>query len=222
MVVVAVLGAVALAFYQLREMLGRSWTPSANTRMIALFAMIICGVGLLGSALIYFWPTRPTPNDNASLARLAGLGWTVKPSPDGIQFEIAGGPLPPMNESADLFRALSASFRLHFQSVNGLDGLHYLSNIEHCTKIEINAGDFTNISELAGFSHLTDLIIGQVPLNGFGVVDPSPLASLTNPSSPGVTLHENTKHRLSGRVHQINPARYRGNTGFRYFFSSAT
>jgi hypothetical protein len=179
MVAVAVLGAIALAVYQFREMLSRSWTPSANTRMIALFGMILFGLGFIAAASVYFWPIRPTPNDPASLARLAQLGWTVKPSADGIQFEIANGPLPPMKESANLFRALSVPFGLHFQSVNGLEGLHYLSDVEGCTKIEINAGEFTNISDLAGFNHLTSLIISQIPLNGVGVVDSSPLASLS-------------------------------------------
>src|SRR5229473_7615666 len=142
MVAVAVLGGIALAVYHFSEMLRRSWTPSAKTRMIALLGMIICGVGLIASASVYFWPIRPTPNDAASLARLAELGWTVKPSRDGIQFEIANGPLPPMKESAGLFRALKTPFRLHFQGINGLDGLRYLSDIERCTKIEINAGEF--------------------------------------------------------------------------------
>lgn len=180
MVAVAIVGGIALAAYHFSEMLRRSWTPSAKIRMIALLGMIICGVGLIASALVYFWPIPPTPNDAASFARLAELGWTVKPSPDGIQFEIVGGPLPQMEKSAGLFRALKMPFRLHFQGTSGLDGLHCLSDVEGCTKIEVNAGEFTDISELEGFNHLYSLVISQVPLNGVGVVDPSPLASLTN------------------------------------------
>jgi internalin A len=49
-----------------------------------------------------------------------------------------------------------------------------------CTKIEIDAGEFTDISELRGFDHLDSLTISQVPLSGAGTVDASALASLTN------------------------------------------
>jgi len=148
-------------------------------RMIALAGMIIFGLGFVGSAALYFWPMRPT-DDAPYLARLAALGWTIKPSQRGIQFEVSSRPLPPMKESADLFRQLQQPFNLLFQSVTGLEGLHYLSDIEGCTRIEINAGEFTDISELRGFSHLPSLGISQVPLNGVGLVDPSALSSLTN------------------------------------------
>jgi hypothetical protein len=85
-----------------------------------------------------------------------------------------------MKDSAIFFRQLTTPFRLLFQRVKELDGLHYLSDINTCTKIEILAGEFTDISELSGFQHLENLTIGQLPLNGFDIVDPSPLTSLVN------------------------------------------
>jgi hypothetical protein len=115
-----------------------------------------------------------------AVARLAEMGWTVKPSQEDILFEINGGSLPAMQESATYFAQLHKPFRLHFQSVKSLGGLHYLSGISDCTNIEINAGEFTDVSELQGFTNLTKLVISQVPLNGVGVVDASPLASLIN------------------------------------------
>jgi hypothetical protein len=113
------------------------------------------------------------------VARLAELGWTVRPGKDHIVFEVAGSSLPSMRESSTYFAQLDKQFGLHFQSVKGLEGLHYSADIAGCTSIAISAGEFTDISELRGFSHLTKLGISQVPLNGLGVVDPSPLSSLS-------------------------------------------
>jgi hypothetical protein len=140
--------------------------------------MIISGAVFIGSAAFYFWPA--TPDEGAAIARLSELGWTVKRSPEGIQFEIADRSLPSMKDSAVFFRQLTTPFRLTFQRVNGLEGLHHLFDIGGCTKIEILTGEFTDISELSGFTHLTHLTIGQLPLNRFGTVDASPLSSLTN------------------------------------------
>lgn len=111
---------------------------------------------------------------------LSKLGWAVQPGTDAIQFEIANKPLPPMKESAAYFGRLHKPFRLHFQSVKSIEGLRYLATLSNCTKIEINAGEFTDISELRGFKSLTSLVISQTPLNGFGVVDASPISSLIN------------------------------------------
>ncbi len=110
---------------------------------------------------------------------LSELGWTVQPGTPEIQFEINGKPLPDMEASARYFRLLHKPFRLHFQSVPGIAGLHLLAEIDDCKKIEINAGDFSDISELRGFTKLTSLVISQTPLNGLSTVDSSPLSSLT-------------------------------------------
>jgi hypothetical protein len=152
--------------------------PGHRRRMIALTLVIIGLLFIGGGVGVYFWPTRPT--DAPYLARLAELGWTIKPSPEGIRFEVANQSLPPMKDSADLFQHLKQPFRLYLQNVIGLEGLHYLANIENCTEIGISAGEFTDISELRGFRYLGSLGISQVPLNGVGTVDPSPLSSLTN------------------------------------------
>jgi hypothetical protein len=98
------------------------------------------------------------PSDTSAVAHLAELGWTVKPSQEDYLFEIAGQSLPPMQQSAAYFKQLKKPFRLHFQSVKELKGLHYLADAEGCAAMEINAGEFTDLSELAGFKHLTKLI----------------------------------------------------------------
>jgi internalin A len=135
---------------------------------------------LIASAVWFFLPTNDAQTSRSTVARLAELGWTVKPGQDDTLFEIAGGSLPQMQESATYFEQLNRPFRLHFQSVKNLDGLHYLAGIANCSSVEINAGEFTDISELRGFGHLTKLVISQVPLNGVGVVDASALSSLLN------------------------------------------
>src|SRR5205823_11124769 len=113
-------------------------------------------------------------------AELSKLGWTVHPQSDGFQFQIKFRRLPPMKKSSTYFRQLHEPFRLHFQGIKDTQGLHELADIDGCTKIEINAGEFTDISELRGFSHLTNLIITQTPINGLATVDLSPLSGLVN------------------------------------------
>lgn len=114
-----------------------------------------------------------------TITRLAGLGWTVNPTQDIIQFELVGKPLPPMKESTEYFVRLDKPFKLYLHSMASLEGLHHLADVPGCKDIEINAGEFTDISELHGFSHLTRLAILQVPLTGTGTVDVSILSSLT-------------------------------------------
>ena len=145
-----------------------------------IFLAALGALFLIASAIWYFLPADVTQTSGSTVARLAELGWTVKPGRDDILFEIAGGSLPAMEESAIYFEQLNKPFRLHFQSVKNLDGLHHLAGIANCSSVEINAGEFTDVSELRGFSHLTKLVISQVPLNGVGVVDASALSSLVN------------------------------------------
>jgi len=154
--------------------------PGHKRRMVSLLGMVICGLGFVVFAAAYFRPSGPQTDSPSAVAKLAELGWTVKPVLDGIQFEVANRALPPMEESAVYFAQLSKPFQLFFQNVPGLEGLHLLARMARCTKIEIDAGEFTDISELRGFDHLDSLTISQVPLSGAGTVDASALASLTN------------------------------------------
>ena len=143
--------------------------------------ILIVGGPLLGLAWLYLIHSQGgTQESPSTVARLAELGWTVKPGQNDVLFEVVDRSLPPMKESASYFAQLHKPFRLHFQQVNGLEGLHYLADMKDCAKIEINAGEFTDISELRGFGYLTSLIISQVPLNGVGIVDPAALSSLPN------------------------------------------
>jgi Leucine Rich repeats (2 copies) len=172
-IAVGVLAGIA-GLYLLGIGLSPEWKDQSHWPQIG---MAISVVGLIACTV---WWYSKSSDDAPYLARLAALGWTIKPSLDGIQFEIADRALPQMKGSADLFRQLRRPFNLHFQNVTGLEGIHYLSDIEGCTDITISAGEFTDISELRGFTHLPSLGISQVPLNGHGTVDPSPLSSLIN------------------------------------------
>lgn len=125
-----------------------------------------------------------------AVATLAELGWTVRPIQDAIQFELVGKSLPFMKESTECFMRLDKPFKLHLQNMVSLKGLNHLASVRGCKDIEINAGEFTDISELHGFSHLTRLAILQIPLNGMGVVDVSVLSSL-------ITLRELQRKRCS-------------------------
>jgi len=149
--------------------------------MISLLGMIVFGLGFLGfAAAHFFWPSASGTDSPSAIARLTELGWTVKPAPDGIQFGLTDRALPPMQRSAAYFGQLSNPFALQLQRVTELEGLHFLAGVSACKRIEINAGEFSDISELRGFDHLDSLVISQLPLNGAGTVDASPLASLTN------------------------------------------
>jgi len=160
---------------------GLTLTPINPRLVMPVGFMIACTVAFIAASSWLYQRYYEVPHSSPdAVAHLAGFGWTVKPGPHGILFEIAGSDLPPMEESAKYFAQLNQPFRLHFQSVKNLDGLHYLADIANCSSVEINAGEFTDISELRGFSHLTRLIISQVPLNGVGVVDASALSSLVN------------------------------------------
>ena len=117
-------------------------------------------------------------SSSSAIASLAELGWTIKPTLETIQFELRGGSLPSMKESAKHFAALDKSFSIEISLVKDLKGLHYISKIAGCSKIYISGGEFTDISELDGFSYLTSLSIRQIPLNKLDTVDASPLFSL--------------------------------------------
>ena len=86
---------------------GWSGRPKASPESLIIFGIFsfVCGL------IWYFWqdttvsevPTTQTiPTD--PIARLAELGWTVKPGTSDIEFEVAAQPLPPMKDSAEFFR----------------------------------------------------------------------------------------------------------------------
>jgi Leucine-rich repeat (LRR) protein len=116
----------------------------------------------------------------APIEQLAGLGWTVTPQPDKLQFSVSGPSLPDMAVSSNLFNKLDRPFTLQLQQLNSLAGLHLLSGNHQCTELSIGAGEFTDTSELRDFTNLTKLVISQTPLNGKGVLDASPLGKLVN------------------------------------------
>jgi hypothetical protein len=171
-----------IIFLILDLILRRSLGPTAARRMrVTIWGpwILIVGGPLLGVAWLYL-NSVPIPDRGPSpLARLAELGWSIKSGPDSIQFGVSTGSLPPMVESSKYFKLLNRPFNLALQQVKALDGLHFLSDVPGCLKIEISAGEFTDISELSGFVNLTNLVIGQLPLNGTATVDLTPLSSLT-------------------------------------------
>lgn len=125
-------------------------------------------------------PKPPEPILAASpIDKLSELGWTVKRGASDITFEVIDKPLPDIKKSSRYLRGVGA-FQLHLQLVKDIKGLHWLADINQCSKIEINAGRFNDLSELRGFSHLKSLIISQTPFDGLSAIDLSPLSSLTN------------------------------------------
>jgi hypothetical protein len=167
--------------FEVKERLGASW---GSLSLSILAGAIFGGV----AAALIWYNLRPTERrsytsaatESNAVAQLSRLGWTVKPGSDDIEFEIQTKPLPPMKESAVYFAQLQKPWRLHFQQVSSIEGLHELATIKGCSKIEINAGEFSDISELRGFESLSSLSISQLPLNEGAVVDASPLSSLSN------------------------------------------
>jgi hypothetical protein len=158
---------------------------ATKRRMIALIGMLVCVVGFVyfGSSLLGFLRARNPASVNAavsedSVARLSALGWTIKPDPKNTTFQISGAALPDMEQSAVYFKNYAKPFNVQLQNVPSLSGLDSLSGLNNCTGIQISAGDFTDISELSGFTHLQSLEMSQIPLNGTAVVDLTPLRGL--------------------------------------------
>jgi hypothetical protein len=181
MIATAGVGTVALAAHHFSGMLSLLWTPGAKHRMFALLGMIISGAVFVGSAAVYFWPRPVIVSEASALAQLAQLGWSLQHQPDGIQFVVSGsGPLPSMQESAIYFAQLRKPFTLVFSGTNGIEGVHYLSDLSNCKELSVAAGTFTDMSELRGFHHLSALYITQTPISGLATVDLSPLLSLAN------------------------------------------
>lgn len=120
------------------------------------------------------------PPSKSPVAQLSDLGWTVRPGSSEVQFEIANKALPDMHDSAFYFRQLQKPFVLHLQSVKTIAGLHYLSSVANCKKIEISAGEFNDVSDLRGFQHLKSLIISQTPIDGLSTIDLTPISSLNS------------------------------------------
>jgi hypothetical protein len=178
---IATVGGIMLAAHHFRDV---HRDREQKGRMVALAGFIVFGLVSLACGYWYFRPaSAPAVPDANAVARLAALGWTVQPSQAGqdqIQFAVSSKPLPPMKESSDFFRQLRAPFRLQFQLVKSIDGLHYLSGIQQLIAIGINAGEFTDLSELHSLTSLESLDISQTPYNGRESVDISPLASLIN------------------------------------------
>jgi hypothetical protein len=154
---------VALIILGAGLVLNSTWSAArqGRRRMLPLIGMAVFGLGFLGCAAWYFWPAKEMPAQ--TIAKLAELGWTVKPSDAEILFEVNARPLPPMKESASYFSEIKRPFRLQLQQVPSLDGLHFIADIPECKNIELGAGGFTDLSELSGFRHLESLAISQAP-----------------------------------------------------------
>jgi len=187
----------------------RSITTKRARRMILTIGLVGTGIAFISLGAFALKPgwfgiapiTANNGSDEKSIARLAELGWTIKSGATEIEFQASSGPLPPMEQSAVYFRQLTKLITLQLGQVTGLGGLHYLADIAECTKIEISAGEFSDISELQGFAHLTSLGISQLPLTKHDTVDPSPLASLTNLERLNLNM---TKIRTTDFLSKLN------------------
>jgi hypothetical protein len=57
-IIIAILGGAILTYYHICERSGLTWTPGHRRKMTSLAGMIICGVGFLCFAGVYFWPMQ--------------------------------------------------------------------------------------------------------------------------------------------------------------------
>ncbi|HEX3503013.1 MAG TPA: hypothetical protein VHU22_06455 [Xanthobacteraceae bacterium] len=155
-----------------------------NPRLVLPAAvMIATAVGFIAAgAWLYERYNEEPLSQTEVLVRLGELGWTIKSEEGGnLLVEVVERSVPPMAETAHLLAQLNKPFRLHLQLIGTIAGLHYLADLPQLTNMAIEAGKFTDISELRGFTHLTNLTLSQIPYDSTaGVVDASPLSSLTN------------------------------------------
>ena len=108
-------------------------------------------------------PAKSSPG-GSPIENLARLGWGIKETDKGIQFEIKAAGLPDMKRSAAYFQSLQEPFQLFLQQVPSLAGLELLSN-KNCIGVEINASSIENVSELRNLTGLRSLAISQTPFN---------------------------------------------------------
>jgi hypothetical protein len=185
LIAIALTGGIGLGVYAFVE--ERRTRRASEVSKLGPLVIMATGLAIFGVGVAwYFRPPGRTAGDHqstsssVSLAHLAELGWSLQRQPNGIQFVASGsGPLPDMAKSAPYFAQLPEAFSLLFSGTNGIEGLHHLSDLTKCAEISINAGTFTDVSELRGFTNLIALYISQTPINGLTTVDLSPLSSLT-------------------------------------------
>lgn len=178
----ALMVASARPFY---EILKDNWRGK-YPKMLALYGMIICGAGFVVSAGSYFWLSRQPKtteqqktSNPLAVAKLAELGWAVQTRGDLDQFSTQGV-VPSMQESSMYFAKLTKPFEIVLGQVVNLKDLHYAATSENLLQINIDSGEFTDISELGKFVNLRWLFVTQLPLTGSGIVDGTPLRSLAN------------------------------------------
>ena len=142
--------------------------------LVAALLGVAFMVLLLAGVLWYRWD----PDKDRPVAALTRLGWVITKVDGQFQFEVHGA-APSMRELSTYFVQLTEPFRLRLINVLGLNDLHYLSNVERCTTIAVVQGNFTDNSELKGFSYLKVSHYSRpVPTDKQGIVDASPLSSM--------------------------------------------
>ena len=195
--VILLVGLAISALLILPLALGNSWvTGSFGMQGLSRGMLIICFVGMVYSSLAIwvsiedldsaklnpaFPSTTPLPEIESPIENLARLGWNIKrDAEDSMLFEIVNKPLPNMEESANYLRALNKPFQLHLQQVSSVAGFTFLSGINNCIRLEINASDIEDLSELRGLAGLRTLIISQTPFSVRHQLNISAIASLMN------------------------------------------
>jgi hypothetical protein len=109
---------------------------------------------------------RPVSAGPLSLSPIEGLtelGWEVQPDENlsGVQFRLTFKSLPSMNKSFGYFRLLNRPFSLVILGAKTLDGLGRLEGIQNFRMLELNSGEFCDISPLTHLTSLTKLTITQ-------------------------------------------------------------
>jgi Leucine-rich repeat (LRR) protein len=161
-----------------------------RTVLVVMTLMVLVGV---------LWKWRPhntavkESTELNPIGRLSELGWSVQRDEQtgGIQFRIDYKPLPSIQQSVQSFRSLNRPFTLVILGAKTIDGLELLDRIPNFRTLELNAGEFRDISGLSHLTSLTKLVLSQ----DTNISDISSLSALTNLSDLG----------LSGAVTDLTP-----------------
>lgn len=129
-----------------------------GAEMISFWIMSSSALVFVVSSMTYFYyrtaeqPTNHNTREaSLALAQLVDLGWSIRSGPEFDQLQSQAPEIPSMARSVPLFEQLVRPFKVTISQPNSIKGLHALSSIVMCKSIEIDAGSFTDISELSGF-----------------------------------------------------------------------
>lgn len=125
---------------------------------------------------------KQTGNQNetdpsSAIGRLSALGWQIQPGEGNrIQFSDIYKHIS-IRQSAPYFCVLDRPFNVNIVGAKSLDGLDGLRNAKHLVRLDLNAAEVNDLSELRYLHNIQIFVMGQTAGH---VSDLSPLRGLTN------------------------------------------